>query len=57
MCWFKKKKLFKIVWKYDSTSTYTYTEIIKAYDIADAWAKLSSDHGIPISMESWEEAL
>lgn len=54
MCWFKKK-LFKITWKYGSTSTVSYTEIVKARDIADAWAKIGQGHGIAISLESWEE--
>lgn len=58
MCWFKKKKelkLYKIVWKYNSNHGAAYTEIVKACDIADAWSQLSKGHGIPISLESWEE--
>lgn len=54
MCLFKKKKLYKIMWKYGSDSADTYTEIIKAYDIADAFGRVTRLYG-PIFLESWEE--
>ena len=54
MSWFKKKKIYKVIWKYDSASTLSYTEIVKAYDIADAWAKIRRMHNVAISLESVE---
>lgn len=41
---FKKKYLYKVVWAYDSKSGYTYTEYVKAFDAANAWAKITKHH-------------
>ena len=54
MSWFNKKKIYKVIWKYDSASTLSYTEIVKAYDIAGAWAKIRRMHNVAISLESVE---
>ena len=54
MSWFSTKKIYKVIWKYDSTSTVSYTEIVKAHDIADAWAKIRRTHSVAISLESAE---
>ena len=55
MCWFKKKKIYKVVWKYDSTSTVSYTELVKAYDEADAWRLIRKKHSVAITLDSMEE--
>lgn len=54
MSWFSTKKIYKVIWKYGSTSTMSYTEIVKARDIADAWAKIRRTHSVAISLESAE---
>ena len=46
---FRKKKIYKVVWRYDAICS-TYTEIIKAYDMADAWSRVRKQHGIPIDL-------
>jgi hypothetical protein len=54
MSWFKKKKLYKVVWKYDSTSGIYYTEIVKAYDVAHAWQLIKGAHATSITLVSIE---
>ena len=54
MSWFKKKKLSKGVWKYDSTSTMSYTEIVKACDVAHAWQLIKSSHASSVSLVNIE---
>ena len=55
----KNKKIYKIVWTFSpvvySASTVSHMEIIKAYDIADAWAHIKAEHGLPITLVSYEE--
>jgi hypothetical protein len=48
MCWFKKKYLYKITWAYDSHDPLTYTEYIKASDIASAWQKIVKSHSLSV---------
>lgn len=48
MCWFKKKYLYKITWAYDSHDPLTYTEYVKASDIASAWQKIVKNHSLAI---------
>ena len=55
MCCFKKKKIYKVIWRYDSTSTVSYTELVKACDVADAWKLVRRMHSVAISMDSIEE--
>lgn len=55
---FKKKskyKLYRVVWKYDSTRPEEYAEYVSAIDTADAWARVKHGHGIPIHCHSIEE--
>lgn len=40
MCWFKKKKLYEITWKPDSSCSFSYSSYIKARNKADAFTKL-----------------
>ena len=55
---FKKKsqcKLYRVVWKYESTRPEEYAEYVSATDKADAWARVRRSHGIPIHCHSIEE--
>ena len=55
---FRKKpqyKLYRVVWKYESTRPEEYAEYISALDKADAWARVRDSHGIPIHCHSIEE--
>ena len=56
---FKKKndyKLYRVVWKYDSTSPMSHAEFVSATNIADAWARIRKSHGsASIHCESIEE--
>lgn len=54
MCLFKKKKIYKLIWQYDTTSPY-YTELVKAYDQAHAWKIVKQSHCIAITLVSVEE--
>lgn len=45
---FKKKKYYKVVWKYDATSPYRYVEYVKATNVADAWKKIRNQHSLYI---------
>ena len=51
----KNKKIYKIVWKFSSSSTDSFTELVKADDLADAWALVKMEHSLPISLISCEE--
>ena len=58
MCWFRKKKpkkIYKIVWKFSSTSAESYTDLIKANDAADAWERIRGRRGVPITLVGYEE--
>ncbi len=55
MCWFKKKKIYKVIWKYDSISNMSYTELVKACDEAAAWQFVRRRHSVAITMDSIEE--
>jgi hypothetical protein len=55
MCLFKKKKIYKLTWQFDTPSQYSYTELIKAYDQAHAWAIVKRAHSTAISLVSIEE--
>ena len=48
-------KLYRVVWKYDSTRLEEYAEYVLALDEADAWARVRCSHGIPIHCHSIEE--
>lgn len=41
---FTKKNIYRVVWKYDSTSRASYTEYVKAKDAAEAWHKIAKQH-------------
>jgi hypothetical protein len=51
---FNKKRIYKVVWAYDSWLAPT-TEYVKARDIAQAWNKIRRQHGLPITCISVEE--
>ena len=51
---FSKKKLYKIVWRYDPLS-HCHTEIVVAKDHAKAWKKIKKEHAINIDLVSLEE--
>ena len=53
---FSKKKLYKIVWRYDSLS-YCHTEIVVAKDPARAWKKIKKEHAINIDLVLLEEII
>ena len=50
MCWFKKKEeyLYIVEWAYDSITSITHREIVKAKDAADAWFKIAKNHAVAI---------
>ena len=55
---FKNKyqyKLYRVVWKYESTRPEEYAEYVSALDKADAWARIRRSHGFPIHCHSIEE--
>lgn len=52
---FRKTKMFQIAWAYDSPSKYYFTEVVRAVDIAAAWAKIRRRHSITISLIEWRE--
>lgn len=54
---FKKKKIFKITWKYCEYPTIApATEYIKAIDLAAAWAKICRKwSSCTLSLIDWEE--
>ena len=54
MSLFGKKKLYKIVWRYNAICTPT-TEIVAAKDPAHAWKKIKEQHSFPIDLVSLEE--
>ena len=55
MLWlFKKKKLYRVVWKYDLPEC-SYKEIIKAADSYHAWRSVQREYTFPISLVSIEE--
>ena len=54
MGWFRKKKIYKVIWKYHSTSNTSYTEIVKAYDVAHAWQLIKSSHASSVSLVNIE---
>ena len=41
---FKKKKIYRITWAFDSQTSCTFTEYVKAKDEADAWYKIATQH-------------
>lgn len=59
MWWFfKKKKLYCIVWTYNTSkhsSNSTYKEIVKARDKYNAWKAIKREHAMPVSLISIEE--
>ena len=55
MCLFKKKKIYKLIWQYDTPSQYSYTELVKAYDPAHAWKIIKRGYATAISLISVEE--
>lgn len=54
---FRKKKIYKVVWKYYSTSSISYTELVKAYDTTHAWEIIKREHSMAISLVSVEEVI
>ena len=55
MSLFAKKKLYKVVWSWDNSYYYSYTEIVKAKDPAHAWKKICRHHVYTINLVSLEE--
>lgn len=51
---FGEKKLYKVVWRYDSFCTPT-TEIVAAKDPAHAWKKIKKQHSLSIDLVSLKE--
>lgn len=54
MCWFKKKYIYKVVWRYSSMCA-PETVYVKATDIANAWKKVQSQHFYSIDCVSIEK--
>lgn len=55
MCWFKKKNIYKIVWKVESSYRYSYAGYVKAYNAADAYTRLCKQaHVYSLYVESIE---
>ena len=53
MFWlFRRKSAYLVTFKYDSTSDMKYSELIRAYDFAHAWAITKRKHPISIYMVS-----
>ena len=55
---FKKKieyKLYRVVWKYDSTRPEKYAEYVNAADKADAWTRIKRSRCVAIHCDSIEE--
>jgi hypothetical protein len=50
----EKKKQYKVVWKYGSSSVDSYTEIVKAYDEAHAWQIIKREHAVAIALVNVE---
>lgn len=48
----RKYKFYKVVWQYDSTRSEKYAEFVRAFDVADAWARVNSNHGVSIHCHS-----
>ncbi len=48
----RKMKLYQVTWNYDSTDKTTYTDLVRAYDVAHAWSIIKKEHGVPISLIS-----
>lgn len=48
----EKKKQYKVVWKYGSSSIDSYTEIVKAYDEPHAWQIVKHGHAVAITLVS-----
>ena len=48
----RKYKFYKVVWQYESTRPEEYAEFVRAFDIADAWDRVSNNHGISIHCKS-----
>ena len=56
MRFFSKKKLYKIVWRYDPLC-HCHTEIVTATDPARAWKKIKKEHAINIDLVLLEEII
>ena len=41
---FKKKKIYRVIWAFDSQTIITHTEYVKANDAADAWRQIAKQH-------------
>ena len=55
MWWpFKKKKLYRVVWKHNMPE-HTCKEIIKAADSYHAWRSVQREYAFPVSLASIEE--
>ena len=48
----RKYKFYKVVWQYESNRPEKYAEFVRAFDIADAWARIKNEHGISIHCDS-----
>ena len=55
MLWFRKKKIYRITWRYVGDSGRSYTAIVKGYDTADAWKRLSKQHAYVLDCIELEE--
>lgn len=56
MGFFTKKKLYKIVWRYDPLCS-CHIEIVAAKDPAKAWKKIKKEHAISIELVLLEEII
>lgn len=53
---FKKKKIFIIKFHFDYAKSHTVCELVKGYDVADAWERLKKEHHhSTISLEDIKE--
>ena len=53
---FKKKKLYKVVWKYSTGNTSGIVDIVKASDVAKAWNIIkNNEYPFSVSLVSIEE--
>lgn len=51
---FGKKKLYKVIWRYDAFCIPT-AEIVAAKDPAHAWKKIKKQHSLSIDLVSLKE--
>lgn len=56
MCWFRKKKIYLLIWNYyGPNDTMKYSDYIVARDIGEAWRKHKEEHPLATYCISIEE--